>query len=208
MVYVAPFDSNQLYMYMYSNNGDKYDEAQEPIRKIYNSYFGGDMSSIVFQEMRERRSLAYSAQAGYNGVNYLDKPYTYMAFIATQNDKLADAVNAFHEIINDMPRSEGALSLAKDGLESNLRTKRVIKDNVAWQYISDKNMEVKTNRDKALFEALPGVSLDDVVAYQQKNIKDRKYMYCILGRVEDLDMDFLNKLGKVVVLTPEEIFGY
>ena len=36
----------------------------------------------------------------------LSMPYTYTAFIATQNDKMMDAINAFDQIINDMPRSQ------------------------------------------------------------------------------------------------------
>ena len=39
-------------------------------------------------------------------------------------------------------------------------------------------------------------------------MKGRKYYYGVLGKIEDLDMDALNKLGKVVVLTTEDIFGY
>ena len=44
--------------------------------------------------------------------------------------------------------------------------------------------------------------------FQQENVKGRVYHYGILGKIEDLDMDALNKLGRVVILTPEDIFGY
>lgn len=44
-----------------SNLDKKYDPAIEPIRALYDEYFGGGMNSIVFQEMRETRGLAYSA---------------------------------------------------------------------------------------------------------------------------------------------------
>ena len=46
------------------------------------------------------------------------------------------------------------------------------------------------------------------VEFQKDKVKGRTYYYCILGDVEDLDMDVLSKLGKVVMLTPEQIFGY
>ena len=59
-----------------------------------------------------------------------------------------------------------------------------------------------------MFEALPSLTLDDIVEFQKDKVKGRTYYYCILGDVEDLDMDVLSKLGKVVMLTPEQIFGY
>jgi predicted Zn-dependent peptidase len=33
--------------------------------QLYNSYFGGGMAGIVFQELREARALAYSVGARY-----------------------------------------------------------------------------------------------------------------------------------------------
>ena len=58
---IAPYKAKQLYMVGYSNRGDLFDAAKEPMRTLYNEYFGGSMNAIVFQEMRESRSLAYSA---------------------------------------------------------------------------------------------------------------------------------------------------
>lgn len=59
-----------------------------------------------------------------------------------------------------------------------------------------------------MFEALPAMTLDDVCAFQREHVKGRTYTYIILGRLEDLDMDALQRLGKVVILTPEQTFGY
>ena len=83
------------------------------------------MNSIVFQELREARGLAYSASAGLGEPSRLDKPYIYSTFIATQNDKMGDALTAFDEVINHMPESEAAFNLAKEALIARLRTDRI-----------------------------------------------------------------------------------
>lgn len=207
IIFVAPYDAKQLYMQMFSNREEKYNPAIEPLRRVYNDYFGGSMNAIVFQEMRESRSLAYSAGASYSAPGYLRKPYTYNAMIATQNDKLIDAVTAFDEIINDMPLSPAAFDLAKKNIESTLRTERIIKDNIAWSYINARDLGLDTDSRIAVYQALPEITLDDVKAFQEKNVKGRTYYYAILGDTADLDMEALSKLGKVVVLTTEEIFG-
>lgn len=208
IVFVAPYPAKQLYMRMYSNNDEKYGSLNEPLRQLYNEYFGSSMNAIVFQEMRESRSLAYSAGASYNSPSYSYLPYYYSTMIATQNDKMHDAISAFNEIINDMPESQRSFDLAKEGLDARLRTDRIIKDNIAWNYINALDMGDDHDTRREVFEALPGMTLEDVVKFQKDKVKGRTYYYCILGDIEDLDMDSLSKLGKVVVLTPEQIFGY
>lgn len=208
IIFVAPYDAKQLYMSLYSNRGEKYDPAIEALRNVYNEYFGGSMNAIVFQEMRESRSLAYSAWANMLAPANLRRPYTYRAQIATQNDKMMDATAAFDEIINEMPVSPAAFDLAKKGIESRIRTERIIKDNIAWNYINARDLGLDKDRRIAVFEALPTITLDDVVKFQQDNVKGRTYYYCVLGDTKDLDLEALSKLGKVVMLTTEDIFGY
>ena len=208
VIFIAPYDAKQLYMNLYSNRGEKYNPAIEPLRNVYNEYFGGSMNAIVFQEMRESRSLAYSAGANYAGPSNLRRPYIYNATIATQNDKLIDATKAFDEIINNMPVSEAAFDLAKKGIESRIRTSRTIKDNIAWSYINARDLGLNKDSRIAIFEALPGISIEDIVKFQKDNVKGRTYYYGILGDPKDLDIEALSKIGKVVMLTTEDIFGY
>ncbi|MDE6655212.1 MAG: insulinase family protein, partial [Muribaculaceae bacterium] len=206
--FIAPYDAKQLYMIEYANDGTVFDPQNENIRKIYNEYFGGGMNSIVFQEMREARSLAYSAGAYQGRPDYKGKPYMYLATIATQNDKMEDAISGFEEIIEEMPLSESAFGLAKQSLDSRLRTERVIKDAVAWQLLDNRDMGIEGDMRQSLFEALPALSLDDVAKYQQERVKGRKYYIGILGNPDDLDLEALEKRGRVVLLSTEDIFCY
>lgn len=206
--FISPYEAKQLYMVGYSNNGDLYDPAKEPMRSLYNEYFGGSMNSIVFQEMRERRSLAYSAWAGFQTPGRKEYPYTYVSQIATQNDKLTDALAAFDEIINNLPESEAAFDLAKSGLESRLRTERILHDDIAYTYIRNKDKGLDHDIRKDLFEALPTATLDKVVDFQKANVAGRTYYYGILAKPENIDVEALKKLGKVVILKQEDIFGY
>lgn len=206
--FIAPYDAKQLYMLEYTTDGKTYDSTIEPLRKMYNEYFGGGMNSIVFQEMRERRSLAYSAWATMAAPSKKEKPYTYLASIATQNDKMADAVEAFDEIIENMPISQNAFDLAKQGLDARLRSERIIKDDIAWTYLNRKELGEKTDARKEMFEALPSLNLQQVETFQKENVKGRTYYIGILGDTNDLDLDYLRKHGKVVMLTTEDIFGF
>ena len=208
IVYIAPYDANQIYMSAVSNQGDMFNVANMPIIGMYNEYFGGGMNSIVFQEMREARGLAYSAQAYMVEARRAEDPNYYMTYIATQNDKMIDALTAFDEIINNMPVSEKAFNIAKESFIGRMRTQRITRSQVLSYYLSLEDMGLTEDYRRQSFEAIQDITLDDVVAYQQANIKDRKYITCILGRESDLDMKSLEKWGKIIRLTPEDIFGY
>ena len=207
-VFIAPYDANQFYYLQYSNDGNKFDVANDPSVTMYNNYFGSGMNAIVFQEMREARGLAYSARAFLRTPSFKESDYSFYAFIASQNDKLREAVEAFDKIINDMPESPEAFEVAKTAVLNNLRTNRTTGISVLYDYLDLKDLGLTEDRDKAVFEKIQNMTLEDVKAFQQKWIKDRKYVYGLLGRESDFDMDFVRSLGPVTELTLEDIFGY
>ncbi len=207
-VILAQYDAKQLYYYQYSNRGETLDIKSDPEITLYNEYFGGGMNSVVFQEMREARGLAYSAWTDLQIPTDPVGNFYYGAFIATQNDKMKLAIETFDEIINNMPESEEAFKVAKEGLISRLRTQRTIKSDVLWSYINARDMGLTEDRNKLIFDKVQNMTLADVKATQEKWVKGRKYVYGILGDIKDLNGDFLKTLGPVQVVSQEEIFGY
>ena len=207
-VYLVQYDAKQIYYLQYSNRGEKFDAAADPYLAMYNEYFGGGMNAIVFQEMREARGLAYSSQAILADPSHKDDSYMYIAFIATQNDKMKTAIEAFDEIINDMPESEAAFDVAKDAIISRMRTARTTGAGVINRYLADRKLGLTETRQKHIFETVQTLTLEDVKATQDKWVEDRTYVYGILGDIKDLDTKYLRTLGPVQTLSLEEIFGY
>ena len=121
---------------------------------------------------------------------------------------MMDAINAFNEIINNMPESEAAFKLAKEGMIARLRTERILKSDIIWSYIDAHDLGLKADPRIQLYEDVQQATLQDVIDFQQKHIKGRTYYIAILGDKKDLDMAALKKLGKVVELTQKDIDGY
>ncbi|MBQ8520979.1 MAG: insulinase family protein, partial [Bacteroides sp.] len=207
-IFLAPYQAKQIYMSQISNRGETFDLNIEPARQLYVEYFGGGMNSIVFQEMRESRGLAYSAGATLAKPSKLTENYIFRSQIATQNDKMVDAIRTFNDIINNMPESEAAFKLAKEGMISRLSTERVTKESVIWSYINAQELGLDVDTRSRLYNDIQSMTLQDVVNFQQKWVKDRTYYYAILGDKKELDMDALKKLGTVIELKTEDIFGY
>ena len=206
-VLFAHYDARQTYMRMLSK-AEPFRAEQRPVIVLYNEYFGGNMSSIVFQEMREARALAYRASASYAAPSRLDRSYYMNAMIATQNDKLEAALQAFDSIINVMPESVSAFELAKQSVISQIRNNRITKEAVFSQIRSARRLGLDSDIRRLIFEKVPGYTMEDIRQFQQQYVKGRHYTYCVLGDRNDLDFDMLRKLGEVTELSQEEMFGY
>lgn len=208
-VVFAQYDAKQIYYMQYACGNDMFDVDLDPSVRLYNEYFSGGMNAIVFQEMREARGLAYSSYAYLGQGNTCNEPYYFYAFIATQNDKMQQAIEAFDEIIENMPQSEAAFELTKQGILTGMATGRTTKMDVIWKYIGDMRFGITDfNRSEAVYNGIQTMTLEDVVEFQQRHIKGRDYVYCILGDKNDVDMKYLKTLGSVEFVTPTQIFGY
>lgn len=207
-VFLAPYETRQLNYIQASCRADSYELSEEPVVQLFNDYFGSGVNNIVYQEIREARALAYSAQAMLSSPAHKRDHYQFYATIDCQNDKLQQAVEAFDEIINFMPDSEKALDIAKSSLDAVLRSKRVLRSSILDSYLLSEQLGLSEPVEKFVFEKLSSLDLDDLKACQQKWVKDRVYYYGILGDTSSMDMDFLKTLGQVTMLSLEEIFGY
>ncbi len=207
VIYVAPYDMAQADYSMFSHTDEEYSASTEPLRRMYNNYFNGGMNGVVFQEMRESRSLAYTASAGIERPSRKGRNYLYTAYIATQVDKLPEAMSAFEDIIENMPVSEQAFAIARKNAEDGIRTQRVIKDGIAWSYVFALDMGHDTDPSESFYRALQTMTPEDVAKFQKTHVKGRRFSHAILGPLDKIDLESLRRKGRVVVLTTEEIFG-
>src|SRR5690606_8195456 len=86
VVYWTDYDMVQAEIAMHAK-GPVFDPAVAPQSRMYNEYFGGNMSSIVFQEIREAQGLAYAVLAGYSQPQKVGDHDRFFAYVGTQADK-------------------------------------------------------------------------------------------------------------------------
>ena len=207
-VLIAPYEAKNIYMMQYNNEQRPYSLSHEPVVRLFNEYFGGGMNTIVFQELREARGLAYSASASYvtpSDIRHSEHSWTY---IVTQNDKMPDCVKEFNNILTDMPQSEKAFALAKSSLTKTLESSRTTKASVLWAYLAAQKLGIDYDLDQKVYEALPTLQLADIVKFEKDNMASKPRRYIILGDEKELDMDFLKDLGPIRRVTTAQIFGY
>lgn len=206
-VYVVDYDMKQVEIVMLSRS-QLFNKNDIPIQKVFNEYFGGSMGSIVFQELRESKALAYSAYASYSSPSEPDKHHYLFAYIGTQNDKLPEAMKAMSDLFNNMPESPKSFNEAKMAVMKQIRTNYPTKSEVLFRYFSAEKLGLGHDIRKDIFEKTPGFTFNDLKKFQEDFLKNKYFTILILGKKDELDISTLEKYGKIHYLTLEEIFNY
>lgn len=189
------------------NINEEFDRDLLPVIRLYNSYFSGNMGSIVFQELREGKALAYSAYARFSYPYLPDEPFTFNAFIGTQADKLPDALPAMTAIIHEPPVSENAFENSRESLLASIESQRITKTGLLFNYESARKMGYEQDMRKPIYEFAQTATLQDVLDFQEAYIKGRKFRLMVMGDKEKINFDALKKYGPVKEVTLEELFG-
>lgn len=175
---------------------------------VFNEYFGRGLSSIVFQEIRESKSLAYSAYVSYAASAELNKPDYVTTYIGTQANKLPQAVSAMDELMANLPQIPAQFENAKNAALKQIASGRINRTNVYFNQLNLKKLGVDYDLRKDIYKEIQGLTLADLTKFYDSQMKPMKYNTAIIGKKENLDMVALAKMGKFQEVSLEEIFGY
>ena len=207
-ILIAPYDAKNIYMRMIHNEQRPWNPDEAAIQALFNEYYGGGMNTIVFQELREARGLAYNASAAYKDPQYKDQTEYFFTHIITQNDKMMDCVSQFHQILDSIPESEASFKIAKEALTKRLASQRTTKFGIINAWLTAKDRGIDYDLNQRIYEQLPALTLKDIVDFEQKQMAQKTYRYVILGNERELDLASLLRYGNIRRVSTEEIFGY
>ena len=188
-------------------NGVEYQNIQLPYINAFNQYFGGGFSGLVLQEIREYRSMAYSAGAWYSTPKKEGIPTIFYGFVGTQADKTIGAIDIFHGLIREMPEKSERIGMIKHFLEQSALTStpsfRTLSTTVSnWEtkgYTQDPRID---NIKK--YQAL---TFDEIVKFYTENIKDKPLVIAIVGDKDRIDLNKLKKYGNIIEIKEKDLFN-
>jgi predicted Zn-dependent peptidase len=193
---------------MFMTKSVNYDNKVTPVATLFNEYFGGNMGSIVFQEMRESKALAYSASSFYSVANQLGKANYIVSYIGTQSDKLPEAMIGMQDLLNNIPKSEATFNNAKESVLKAMQTERITKDGVLFAYESAKKLGIDYDKRKDVYEFVKNATFADVLKFNEDYVKNKPQTIIVIGDKSRLNFKELSKYGPIKELRLEELFGY
>lgn len=189
-------------------NQSPYDAAKTPTIELYNNYFGGGMSGIVFQTIRESKALAYSTYAYYIAPSKKEDPNFFVAYVGTQADKFNDAIKGMNELLTDLPESEKIVTVARQNIRKSLETDRVIQDGILFSYLNAKRHGLDYDDRKNTYASVEKLNYADIKNFHDKEIKNKPFTYCVVASDKRVSENDLKKYGDLTKLDLNQLFGY
>ena len=206
-VYFVDFDMVQSEM-IFLAKGAPFKAENMAASTLFNTYFGSGLSSIVFQEIRESKSLAYSAYANYSTARDKENSNYVMAYMGTQANKMPEAVDAMMELMTNMPEAEEQFNAAKEATLKKLAAQRITKSSIFWNYERLKKLGIDNDNRETLYNTIENMTMADLRNFFNENIKGEHYNVMVIGNKKDLDFEALRKLGKVQEMDIDYLFNY
>lgn len=207
LVFVVDYDMQQAEILLLAKGGEL-NVSDVPKIKFHNSYFGGGMSSIVFQDMRESKALAYSVYSTYSIPKEPGKSHYSFSYVGTQSDKLEEALLSMTDLLENMPKADENMNNAKEGIEQKIRTERLTRSKVLSEYEKAKKMGINYDIREDIYNEVQSFDMNTLFDFHNNYIAGKNRIVMILGDKEKLDMEVLKEYGEIKFLSLEDIFGY
>ncbi|WP_299176149.1 pitrilysin family protein [uncultured Chryseobacterium sp.] len=206
-VYFVDYDMVQTEMSKIAK-GNNVDTRNFGKVNVFNEYFGRGLSSIVFQEIRESKSLAYSAYVFYATGAELEHPDYVTTYIGTQPDKLHIAVDTMNDLMNELPEVPVQFENARNAALKQIASTRITRTNIFFNTLRLKKLGISHDFRKDIYEQIRNLRFEDIKEFYQTSIKPLHFNTALIGKRENLNMDAVNTMGSFQELSLEEIFGY
>ena len=201
-------DMAQSIVYGYVKGDPVDDKASRHASRLFSVYFGGDMSSLMFQEIREFRSFAYRTSGRYQLPNHAHKGTagSFTAMLSTQSDKTLDALGVLDSLIREMPLKPERMEAVKQTLVN-----RINNDYPPFRNLSEKVASTRMegfDRDPAeeFLRDIATMDMQDISRFYREQISGRPVVYVIAGNRKHIDMKKLAKYGTIIKVKKKDIY--
>ena len=207
--------SNNIYFYNKKNAvqtqirfvqalGD-FDPALTDDINAFNQYFGANMSSLVFQEIREFRSLAYTANARVIEPETKEGQIQMSGYIGCQADKTIDAITAMMDLYRKMPAKRERMEMMRSAMINKTMTSKPSFRYLASKIEYWKQKGYDTDPRILLLENYKSMSFEDILSFYNTYVKDATMLMTVLGDEKRFDKEALSQFGNIIEVKKKDI---
>ena len=157
---------------------------------------------LYFQELREKQSLGYVAQAAYAVPGIHPDNYSqFIAILGTQPDKLKIGMRSMRNMTNELPQNQLFFNTIQFSTLTALQTMRIKPEYLYWYRRNMARLKRpldQTAKDHARIKAMTSTQFYALAKEAMNRSKD---LWVLSGNVTEPPEGF----GKVIILTPNDI---
>ncbi len=172
------------------------------------TYLSGGMGSVIFQEIREKRALAYDTWTYYQFGKKEGDQNIFRGYLGTQADKTVEAIKTLHNILDNIPLSKARFEITKKSMINSFTTKRLTFRTLP-QYLDKwfENNLIENPRPK-LFETAKNMNFSKLKNYAITRIQKRPFSFILLADKEKINLRALKSKYTIKYLSKNDIFNH
>ena len=208
-IYFLPDASMQQAKVYFLIDGEPYNVKDAVNYMAFNEYFGGGFSGLVMNEIREKRSMAYTAYGYFSRTPKQGQLTKFTGYVGTQSDKVADAIDVYMSLLDSMPQypetMENIRTVLRQSVLSNKPTFRSKSQRLTA------NMLLGYKVDPAMLQVrdIQRLTFDNVLSFYEQRVKGKPITILIMGDPKLIDQKQIKaKYGKITKLSKSRLFSY
>lgn len=201
-------DTRQTYVGVYGCVKPRLTDREEALLRLWSQYMGGGMSSLLFQEIREFRSMAYvtgGQDITPNRVRHLDYPSGYFAYLGTQGDKAMQALAVLDSLFTQMPLNEQGMLTAKQEIMNDINNNYPSYRHLANFVSSYRMAGYSEDPHSNVVNIVPRLTHNDMMDFYNQHIRHQPRVVFIIGNKRQFDLRQLARYGQVIELKKSDI---
>lgn len=182
-------------------------DYEKSILRVYSTYLGSGMSSLLFQEIREYRSLAYSVSsfASFAPHSIHDGQTDLLVYLSTQTDKLLEVIELLNKLIHRSPDDPNRLEIAINTLRSDVRStypamrmkSRTIASHIRQGYNKDIALIIEDN--------LKSITLQEVFDFHIAKVIKSPITLSMIGNIDDKTVAQLSENFQITEVSKKQL---
>ena len=174
----------------------------------FNEYFSGGFSGLVMNEIREKRSMAYTALGTFQTPSKQNRGTYFLGYVGTQSDKVNDAVNVYLSLLDSMPRNPENIENIRSSLRQSLLSHHPTFRTKSQQMTDWYRLGYQIDPATLQIRQVQKLQFEDIERFYESHVQGRPVRMLIIGDPKLIDQKALkDRFGKVSKFNADKMLG-
>ncbi len=207
-IYFLPDASMQQAKVYFLIDGEPYNVKDAVNYMAFNEYFGGGFSGLVMNEIREKRSMAYSAYGHFSRPPKQGQMTKFVGYVGTQSDKVADAIDVYMSLLDSMPQYPETIENIRTILRQSVLSNKPTFRSKSQRLTANMLMGYKVDPAMLQVRDIQRLTFENILSFYQSHVQGKPITILIMGDPKLIDQKQIQaKHGKITKLSKSRLFS-
>lgn len=195
----------KIYFYL---QGEPYTTKDAVLYDAFNEYFSGGFSGLVLNEIREKRSMAYTAYGYFQRPRVQGRNAGFVGYVGTQSDKVADALDVYYDLMQHMPAYADNIESVRTALRQSLLSNKPTFRTKSQRMTDWNRLGYAIDPATLQIRQVQKLKFQDIMDFYATHMQNLPVRMLIVGDPKLIDLKRIEKTyGKVKKLNKNKLFS-